>query len=76
MQLRSFDAVCRLVECEVGVGIVPATTAARNVKAMAIKVVNLNDPWALRDLSICIRDFEALPPYARQLVEHMRAPVN
>lgn len=76
MQLRSFDAVCRLVECEVGVGIVPATTAARNVKVMAIKVVNLNDPWALRDLSICIRDFEALPPYARQLVEHMRAPVN
>ena len=76
VQLRSFDAVCRLVECEVGVGIVPATTAARNVKVMAIKVVNLNDPWALRDLSICIRDFEALPPYARQLVEHMRAPVN
>ena len=26
VQLRSFDAVCRLVECEVGVGIVPATT--------------------------------------------------
>ena len=76
VQLRSFDAVCRLVECEVGVGIVPATTAARNVKAMAIKVVNLNDPWALRDLTICVRDFEALPPYARQLVEHMRAPAK
>ena len=34
------------------------------------------DPWALRDLTICVRDFAALPPYARQLVEHMRAPVN
>ncbi len=73
VQLRSFDAVCRLVECEVGVGIVPATTAARAVKAMAIKVVDLTDPWALRDLAICVRDMEALPPYARQLVEHMRA---
>jgi hypothetical protein len=43
---------------------------------MAIKAVDLADPWALRDLTICVRDFKALPPYARQLVEHMRAPVN
>ena len=26
VQLRSFDAVCRLVECNVGIGIVPETT--------------------------------------------------
>ena len=76
VQLRSFDAVCRLVECNVGVGIVPATTARRAVKSMAIKAVELADPWALRDLTICIRDLAALPPYARQLVEHMRAAVN
>jgi len=76
VQLRSFDAVCRLVECNVGVGIVPASTARRAAKAMAIKAVELTDPWALRDLTICIRDFEALPPYARQLVEHMRAGAN
>ena len=76
MQLRSFDAVCRLVECNVGVGIVPATTARRAAKAMAIKAVDLTDAWAVRELTICVRDFEALPPYARQLVEHMRARAN
>jgi DNA-binding transcriptional LysR family regulator len=76
VQLRSFDAVCRLVECNVGVGVVPASTARRAAKAMAIKAVDLTDPWALRDLTICVRDFEALPPYARQLVEHMRAGAN
>jgi DNA-binding transcriptional LysR family regulator len=76
VQLRSFDAVCRLVECNVGVGIVPATTARRAVKAMAIKSIELTDAWALRDLTICIRDFDTLPPYARQLVEHMRAGGN
>jgi DNA-binding transcriptional LysR family regulator len=76
VQLRSFDMVCRLVEHGVGVGIVPATTARRAVKAMAIKSIDLNDVWALRELTICIRDFEALPPYARQLVEHMRARKN
>jgi molybdate transport repressor ModE-like protein len=76
VQLRSFDAVCRLVECNVGVGIVPATTARRAAKTMAIRSVDLTDPWAARDLTICIRDFGALAPYARQLVEHLRAGKN
>src|SRR4029079_19149054 len=68
VQLRSFDAVCRLVECNVGVGVVPASTVRRAAKTMAIKAVELTDPWALRDLTICVRDVAALPPYARQLV--------
>jgi len=72
VQLRSFDAVCRLVECNVGVGIVPATTVQRAAKSMAIKAVELIDPWAQRELTICIRDFAALPLAAQQLVNHMR----
>jgi len=73
IQLRSFDGVCRLVERNVGVGIVPETTARWAARTMEIKAVSLTDPWALRDLSICMRDYKALPPYARQLVDHMRA---
>jgi DNA-binding transcriptional LysR family regulator len=73
VQLRSFDAVCRLVERNVGVGIVPETTARWAAKAMAIKAVALTDAWALRELRICVRDYDALPPYARELVDHMRA---
>lgn len=76
VQLRSFDMVCLVVEHGVGVGIVPQTTARRAVKAMAVKAVELSDPWALRELTICVRDFNALPPYARQLVEHMRRRGN
>ena len=56
VQLRSFDAVCRLVERNVGVGIVPETTTRWAAKSMAIKVVDLTDAWAVRDLTICIRD--------------------
>jgi DNA-binding transcriptional LysR family regulator len=73
VQLRSFDAVCRLVECKVGIGIVPETTAQRVARSMAIAAVALSDPWAARDLTICVRNFSELPPYARQLVEHLRA---
>jgi len=73
VQLRSFDAICRLVECNVGVGIVPETTAQRAARTMAISAVRLSDSWAPRELTICVRDVEALPPYARQLVDHLRA---
>src|SRR5438105_681799 len=72
VQLRSFDAVCRMVECDVGIGIVPETTASRVARTMAIAVVTLTDPWAVRELTICIRRLSELPPYARQLVEHLR----
>jgi DNA-binding transcriptional LysR family regulator len=73
VQLRSFDAVCRMVECNVGIGIVPETTARRTARTMAIAIVALTDPWAERDLTICVRSIGELPPYARQLVEHLRA---
>lgn len=72
VQLRSFDAVCRMVEGGVGVGIVPETTARRASHTMSIGIVPLTDGWALRDLTICVRDLESLPAYARQLVEHLR----
>ena len=73
VQLLSFDAVCRLVECNVGIGIVPETTARRVSKTMAIAAVTLSDPWAVRDLTICVKSRAELPAYARQLVEHLRA---
>ena len=72
VQLRSFDAVCRMVECNVGLGIVPETTARRAAPAMAIAMVALEDEWAARNLTICVRALAELPPYARQLVEHLR----
>jgi molybdate transport repressor ModE-like protein len=72
VQLRSFDGVCRLVERNAGIGIVPETTVRWAERSMAIKPVDLTDTWALRDLTICVRDVAALSPFARQLVEHMR----
>jgi DNA-binding transcriptional LysR family regulator len=73
VQLRSFDAVCRMVEAGVGLGIVPESTARRAARTMAIAIVGLKDPWALRELTICVRDLADLAPSARQLVEHLRA---
>jgi DNA-binding transcriptional LysR family regulator len=74
VQLRSFDAICRLVECDVGIGVVPETTATRNAKTLSIRRVALTDDWALRQLMICVRRQEDLPIYAQELVKHLAAP--
>jgi DNA-binding transcriptional LysR family regulator len=73
VQLRSFDAVCRMVERGVGVGIVPQTTAHRAAKTMGLGIVALTDEWALRELRICVRSLADLRPFARELVESLRA---
>ncbi|AWN43969.1 LysR substrate-binding domain-containing protein [Methylobacterium durans] len=73
VQLRSFDAVCRLVECRVGLGIVPETTARRAARGMAIRIVPLADGWASRDLTLCLRSLESLPVFAQDFVAHLRA---
>lgn len=73
VQLRSFDAVCRLVEAGVGVGVVPQTTARRAQMSMDLAVIDLADDWALRELNIVVRAEAELRPYARALVESLRA---
>ena len=52
----------------------PETTARRVARTMAIAVIPLTDAWDVRELTICIRSLGELPPYARELVEHLRAP--
>jgi molybdate transport repressor ModE-like protein len=74
VQLRSFDAVCRLVECNVGIGVVPATTAERHAQTMSIHHIELLDEWAVRKLTICVRRQADLPIYARELVRHLAEP--
>ncbi len=71
VQLRSFDAVCQMVEAGVGVGVVPETTARSVGRALAIRAVPLADEWAIRELRLCVRDLATLPSLARSLAEHL-----
>ena len=73
VRLRSFDAVCRMVASGVGVGVVPQSAARRCQQTMALRCMELLDPWSVRNLTICVRQFSELPLYARQLIEHLKA---
>jgi len=69
IQVGNFEAACRMIEATVGVAILPESAARRHAQTMAISIVRLNDPWAMRAMQICVRSFDALPAFARALVD-------
>jgi DNA-binding transcriptional LysR family regulator len=73
IQVRGFDAMCRMVEANVGIGILPQSAAARHSKSMKLALVELTDPWAVRERSVVVQSLETLPGYARALVELIRS---
>lgn len=72
VRLRSFEAICRMIENGVGIGVIPETAAMRCQRSMAIRILRLNDDWAERQLTICTRRLDDLPAYARQLIESIK----
>ena len=73
IQLSSFDAMCRMIGAGVGVGIVPESAAQRNQTAMGITLIELTDPWSVRERYILVRKRSALPLYAESLIETLCA---
>ena len=69
IQVSNFEAACRMIEATVGVGILPESAARRHAQGMAIRIVPLRDDWSLRNLCICVRALDALPLFARELVD-------
>ena len=69
IQVGNFEAACRMVEAGVGVSILPGSAARRHALTMAIATVPLSDAWALRQMQICVRSLQALPAFARDLVD-------
>jgi DNA-binding transcriptional LysR family regulator len=70
IQVRSFNAVCRMVGAGVGIGMVPNSSI---VTVNGLKAVKINDAWAPRDLQLCVRSRTALSSGAAALFDHLAA---
>lgn len=69
IQVGSFDAMCRMIEANVGIGVLPEMAARRHAQWARIKTVQLLDDWAIRELRICVRRRSELPVFARELID-------
>lgn len=72
-EMGNFDAVCRMIEATVGIGVIPLSVARRLAPGMRVSVIALTDVWALRKLHVCVRSLDTLPAFARELVDMFAA---
>ncbi|ROM82837.1 LysR family transcriptional regulator [Pseudomonas brassicacearum] len=68
IQVSSFEAICRMVEAGVGIGIIPESAALRHSRTMKLEIVEIDEPWAIRERSILVRELDALPGAVRALI--------
>jgi DNA-binding transcriptional LysR family regulator len=73
VRVRTFDAICRMVALGNGVAVLPESAVTNSRDAAKVKVLRLSDPWTKRRQLVCMRSYEALPGYARELVDALRA---
>lgn len=76
VRVHGFDAMCRMVASNLGVGIVPLPVAVQCAASMDLCVLPLDEPWADVPLDICTRAPELLSEGARLLLDHLRRHGN
>jgi DNA-binding transcriptional LysR family regulator len=76
VQVRSFEAVCKLVQANMGIGVLPEGAAVDFAPVMGLRLIRITDPWADRCMHICVRDFDSLPANGRKLVEQLVGPAG
>jgi DNA-binding transcriptional LysR family regulator len=71
IQVRSFDAICRMIHHGMGIGVLPQRTLYRDLRDLRLRLIPLADDWARREIVIGMRHYETLPVVARHLVDHL-----
>lgn len=73
VRVRAFDGVCRMVEANVGVAVLPGAVARLVARPLNLPVRPLSDPWAERNLQLCVPARGTPSPLVRRLIEHLVA---
>ena len=71
VQVRSFEAVCRMVQVGLGVGILPFEGASVLGRALGLVVRPLTEPWAERNMLICVKKERATNASVAHLVDFL-----
>ena len=71
IQVRSFEAICRMIHTGMGIGVLPEQVVRNYLPALDVAMVRLSDSWARRELKLGVRSVEALSVTARQMLEHL-----
>ncbi|MBB3294618.1 DNA-binding transcriptional LysR family regulator [Mitsuaria sp. BK045] len=71
IQVRSFDAMCRMVAAGMGIAVLPDVAVEPLLKPLDLRRVALDEPWSDRRLLIGVRDLDGLPRHVRVFIDHL-----
>jgi hypothetical protein len=57
-----------MIERGIGISVLPGLAVHRREQNMTMKIITLNDEWAVRRPLICAREFKALPGFSASLI--------
>ena len=61
-QTQSFEALCRMVEAGMGIGVLSSAAARSYIPSLRIRMITLADSWAERKILLCMRPGELERP--------------
>lgn len=73
IQVRSFEAVCRMVQSGLGIGLLPYQAASELGRSMGLVVRPLPEEWAERRMMICVRRERPPKGPIEALLRHLMA---
>ena len=71
VQVRSFEAVCRMVQAGLGTGLLPFQAALALGTAMGLVVRPLAEEWAERRMLICVKQHRPVTSSLALLLKHL-----
>jgi DNA-binding transcriptional LysR family regulator len=71
IHVPSFDAVCRMVQAGMGIGILPRIAYNNMGYFLGLAAIELNEEWAQRSLVVVVRDPDTLSPVSRLLFDYL-----
>ncbi|WP_337997711.1 LysR family transcriptional regulator [Oleispirillum naphthae] len=73
IHVTSFDALCRMVQANLGIGIMPDRAFEVVGQPLGLCAVGLTDPWARRELMLVCRNQHVLSPASKMLFDYLAA---
>src|ERR1700743_2329079 len=70
VHVPGFDAVCRMVQAGMGIGLIPNRAFEVLSHGMDLSAIELNDDWADRELVLVARDPAGLSTTSRLMLDH------
>ena len=71
VEVRSFEAVCRMVQAGLGLGLLPYQAASVLGKGLGLAVRPLTEDWAERRMLICVRKERAANSSVAKLLKYL-----